>query len=308
MLKYLVVQLDDVAPSFCHYTNNRSNRKLIAFDALKNGLIWAMKENLMVQFVYPDYELPRNYIELIDSVEHTDIKPASFDADVSVFEGKTSLQYLKGRVYPNIVIRLSKDELFDCIDDILAVLNIQSSVNIVISNVETISEEEFNKYTNVLDRLSSVVIEKLRLGKPININLLTNRLILTSMNNCNAGDENITLAPDGNFYICPAFYLDGGDNIGNPASGVSIPNIQLYQLSSAPICRNCDAYQCRRCIWLNKNTTREVNTPSHEQCVMAHLERNASRVLLDKLKKIGVFRTNVTISEIDYLDPFDILK
>jgi len=49
----------------------------------------------------------------------------------------------------------------------------------------------------------------------------------------------------------------------------------------------------------------EVNTPSHEQCVVAHLERNASQNLLTSIRKHGVFLPEMQIKEIDYLDPFD---
>lgn len=305
MLKYLVVQLDDVSPSFCHYVNNKIERKLIAFDALKKGLVWAMKENLMIQFVYPDYELPKEYIELIDSVDHIDIKLADDESDVAVFEGKASLLNLKETIYTHIVLRLSKYELFESIDDVQDVLNIQSSLNIVMTDIESFNDEDYVSYKRVLEKLSTTIIEKMKADKHININLLTDRILLSAMNNCNAGDESVTLAPDGNFYICPAFYFDGEENIGSPIMGVSIPNDRLYKLARAPICRNCDAYQCKRCVWLNQKTTLEVNTPSHEQCVVAHLERNASRNLLEQIKELKIVKTDKSIPEIDYLDPFD---
>ena len=126
------------------------------------------------------------------------------------------------------------------------------------------------------------------------------------MNNCGAGDFCITLAPNGCFYLCPAFYYGDPDNtIGSIETSLNIKNPQLFKLSHAPICRICDAYQCRRCIWENCQTTMECNTPSHEQCVVAHLERNASRILIEKLEKAGVKLDDCQeIKEIDYLDPF----
>ena len=305
MLKYLIVQLDDMSPSFCHYSNNKTERNLIALDVLRKGLVWAMKENLMVQFVYPDYKLPKEYLELIDSVDHIDIKPANDESDVAVFEGKASLLNLKETIYPHIVLRLSKDELFDSIDDIQKVLNIQTSLNIVITDIESFNDEDYVSYKRVLEKLSTTIIEKMKAAKPVNINLLTDRLLLSTMKNCNAGDESVSLAPDGYFYICPAFYFDGEENIGSPVMGVSILNEQLYKLPNAPICRNCDAYQCKRCVWLNQKTTLEVNTPSHEQCVVSHLERNASRNLLKQIKEMKIINTDKSIPEIDYLDPFD---
>lgn len=72
MLKYLIIQLDDTSASFCHYPTKRQ-KSLIPLEALKDGVLWALKENLMVQFVYPDYELPKDYLDAIDSIDHIDI-------------------------------------------------------------------------------------------------------------------------------------------------------------------------------------------------------------------------------------------
>ena len=126
------------------------------------------------------------------------------------------------------------------------------------------------------------------------------------MNNCGAGDTNITIAPNGKFYICPAFYInDETDDVGSITEGLNIKNKQLYRFDHAPICRHCDSYQCKRCIWLNRKTTLEVNTPSREQCVLSHLERNASKSLLERIRQYGDFLPDVNISAIDYLDPFE---
>jgi hypothetical protein len=51
--------------------------------------------------------------------------------------------------------------------------------------------------------------------------------------------------------------------------------------------------------------TGEVNTPSQEQCVTSHIERNASRELLYGIRKHGEFMSGTEIKEIDYLDPFE---
>ena len=126
------------------------------------------------------------------------------------------------------------------------------------------------------------------------------------MNNCNAGVDCITLAPDGNLYLCPGFYYDSEEPIGNLDEGIKIKNQQLLRLDHAPLCRICDAYQCKRCIWLNRKLTMEVNTPSHEQCVVAHLERNQSRRLLAELQDRGLLDKKKEIKEISYLDPFDV--
>lgn len=300
MLKYLVILLDDRATSYCHYDSRRTSPKLISATDLRDGIIWAMKENLMIQFVYPDAALPKEYCDLIDSVDHIDIKPNDIKAEVSIFNGMDEISSEITESGHPIILRLSKDELFNNIDAVKEMNN----VNIVLTDVDSFSEVDLKAYKKLLGELKGNAIKKIRERTSVHVNILTDRIQLSSMNNCGAGVESVTLAPDGQFYICPAFYFDDECNVGNPKEGLRIPNQQLYKLEYAPICKKCDAYQCRRCVWLNKKMTLEVNTPSHEQCVLSHLERNASRELLESLKEQGLVKTDLKISEIDYLDPF----
>jgi len=303
MLEYLIIQLDDTSTSYCHYENHRTEKKLILLDVLKSGILFAMKENLMIQFVYPDYELPAEYKDAIESIDHSKIKPSSNDADVLVLNGVQDVE----AVDIPIVLRVDKVSLFENEDKIADLLSKTPRLNVVLTDVDTFKDEDFNAYKSLLGRLSAVVEKMYVDGKSPQLNLLTDRMMLSQMNNCGAGVTNITLAPNGKFYICPAFYYENEkDSIGDLEHGLDIKNQQLYKIDYAPICRHCDAWQCKRCIWLNRKTTLEVNTPSHEQCVLAHMERNASRDLLNNIHKHGTFLPeHEEITEIDYLDPFD---
>lgn len=311
MIQYLVILLDDASVSFCHYNNANNSPRLVPLDTLKAGIRYAMKENLNIQFVYPAYSLPEEYEEAIDSVDHIKIKPAACadNADVVIFDDVQTMagfaNFSKGTAY---TVRIGKQQFFDGVDSLLPILYKVERMNVVITDIETFTEDDFTSYKAVLGVLANEVEKVYVSGKTIQINLLTDRMMLDKMNNCGAGDSCITLAPDGKFYLCPAFYLsEDGFSVGILDSGLDIKNRQLYRLDHAPLCRNCDAYQCKRCVWLNRKTTQEVNTPSHEQCVVAHLERNASRTLLQAIRRHGTFLPDRgDISEIDYLDPFDV--
>lgn len=302
MIKYAIILLDRTSIAFCHAENPYSERQLMNLETLRNAIVWCMKENLRIQFVYPDYKLPQQYYDVIDTIDHADIKHLE-SSDVAVFNGLKDLCETKAH---SIVIRVSKDELFEDYDRIISFLKPQIHISIVITDIDKFTSEDFNKYHTFLSNLS-LYAEKLILeSKMPQISILTDRLALSSMNNCNAGDESITIAPNGKFYVCPAFYYeDENDSVGSLSDGLQIKNNQLYKLTYAPICRNCDAYHCRRCVWLNRKTTLEVNTPSHEQCVISHIERNFGRELLYKIRKHGDFLPGTDIKEIDFLDPFD---
>ena len=310
MIQYIVILLDDTSTSFCHYMNEKANRRLIPLQTLKDGICYAMKENLNIQFVYPNYKLPKEYLAAIDSIDHTDIYPAemSDNADVVVFD---SLIAAKDYVFKEEVaylIRTDKVSLFNEYKIIGEILDKVTRLNVVITDIETFTEDDFMAYKSLLSNLAERVEQIYVSGKSPQLNLLTDRIMLEKMNNCGAGDTSVTLAPDGKFYVCPAFYLSAdGYTIGDMVNGLEIKNSQLYRLDHAPLCRRCDAWQCKRCIWMNRKTTLEVNTPSHEQCVVAHLERNASRKLLIDIRKHGKFMSgSEDIKEIDYLDPFDV--
>lgn len=314
MLKYLIVQLCDTAPSFCHYDNPNSKKNLISLEDLKAGIIFGMKENLNIQFVYPDYELPKEYKDAIDTIDHIDIvswdnedKTLLEDAEIIVLDSWDNVidNLKKDKTY---ILRTSKNSLFNNYKKLIEVLPKVERLNVVLTDIPKFKDEDFEKYKERLSDISESLAKDYVAGKSPQTNILTDRLVLTQMNNCNAGDEVVTLAPDGKFYICPAFYLNGSKSEGDLREGLKIRNPQLFKLSYAPICRKCDAYQCKRCVWLNEMLTLEVNTPSREQCVVSHLERNESRRLLAKIREHGVFMPEIEIKEIDYLDPFEIVN
>ena len=288
---------------------------------MRAGIRYAMTENLMVQMVYPEYRLPDEYLEVIDSIDHHDIVPWSAmgnvftSADVVVLDadevGKACASDVcaDGDVRAPYVLRIGKADLFKSADAVAELAQRVARLNVVITDLTTITDDELPQYSAVLDKLAETMKSEYLAGRTPQLNLLTDRLMLDRPNHCNAGVENLTLAPNGRFYICPAFYYSTpDDSVGSLDEGLSIKNQQLLRLDHAPLCRHCDAWQCRRCVWLNRRKTNEVNTPSHEQCVVAHTEREASRKLLAAIREKATFMPGVEIKELTYNDPFDVRK
>ena len=313
MLQYLVILLDNTSVAYCHANNPLKERRLMPIETLKKGILFGMKQNLMIQYIFPDYALPKEYAEVIESIDNVKIYPvgckpvtgidAGNEADVEV--ANTLPEKVKAK---NLVLRMTFGEMLKQKDAIARLFASGARINLCITDVEQFTDEQIEAYKQ---------------GQSPQFNLLTDRMMLDKMHNCEAGVSNITLAPNGKFYLCPAFYFDEQTNVDNqlnhhqPTSdnsigdlekSLDIPNPQLLKLDHAPLCRNCDAYQCRRCIWLNRKLTWDNNTPSHQQCVMAHIERNASRDLLNDIRKVGKFMPEIDIKEINYLDPFEVRK
>ena len=309
-LQYLVILLDDTSMAYCHANNPLTEPKLIPLDTLRKAILFGMKQNLMIQFVYPNYELPVEYHKVIESIDHIKI-----GREVLVYDSVPQMAYTN-----NLVLRLTINEFITKQNDIASLLQQAKRINICLTDTENFQEEQIEEYKNALATLNAVLLNLYKQVKSPQLNILTDRMQLTEMHNCGAGISNITIAPNGKFYLCPAFYYDeqmgisnrmnhktkdASRSVGDLDNGIDIPNKQLLQLDHAPLCRICDAYHCKRCIWLNQKMTWDNNTPSRQQCVLAHLERNAARDLQLALKEVGYLIKN-EIKEITYLDPFDI--
>ena len=267
-----------------------------------------MVENLNIQFVYPKRALPVGYAEIIETIDHTKILPCDasvvYDSHIVVFNGVTEIENYKLSKEQIAILRIGRNEI-DELPRIFNALNGKCArVNVVITDIDKFTDSEFDSYKATLTQLGNTVKANILAGNNTQLNLLTDRLVLKAMNNCNAGDETVTLMPNGKFYPCAGFYYDNAEeDFGDLTRGLQIKNRQLFKLDYAPICRHCDTYHCRRCVWLNRKTTLEVNTPSHEQCVVAHLERNESGRILADIRKEYDIPQRFQYQK-DYLDPF----
>ena len=328
MLQYLVILLDDTSVAYCHAENPLKERNLIPLETLKKGILFGMKQNLMIQYVFPDYPLHEEYKSVIESIDNVKIYPMGCKPVTGIAnDGETDVEVANAIPQKvetkNLVLRLTFSEMLKQKDEIAKLFASGARINLCITDVEQFTDEQIEVYKILLEEWNGALLELYKQGQSPQFNLLTDRMMLDKMHNCEAGVSNITLAPNGKFYLCPAFYYDeqtkvdnqlnhhqptSDNSVGDLEKGLDIPNLQLLKLDHAPLCRHCDAYQCRRCIWLNRKLTWDNNTPSHQQCVMAHLERNASRDLLNDIRKVGEFMPNIDIKEIDYLDPFDVRK
>ena len=293
--------------AYCHADNPLKERNLMPIETLKKAILFGMKQNLMIQYVYPEYELPAEYDETIESIDNLKI-----GRDVKVTnEVPTAVDC------DNIVLRIKIKDLIAKQYDIAALLPSVKRMNICLTDIETFKDEQIDEYKKAMNTLGAVLTSLYKEQKHPQLNILTDRLTLKEMHNCEAGIGNITVAPNGKFYLCPAFYYDektgvsnkmnhktkdASRSVGDLENGLCIPNKQLLELDHAPLCRNCDAYHCNRCIWLNQKLTWDNNTPSHQQCVVAHLERNAARDISAKLSETGYNLPE--IKEINYIDPF----
>lgn len=318
MLKYLIVLLDKDSVSFCYYNNKMKNKSgRMPINMLKEIINYAKKNELYINFLYGKERLPEKHEKLIDSINNVKIIPFElddfYDDKITILnsENTGSISSLKKNPNRIIILRLEKKDLSRLKEIFDTLIGKFKRLNLNLIDIQDYNVADIDEYEKQLEKISQKVISEYKKGKSIEINFLSDRLLLNKMNNCNAGIDHVTIAPNGKFYICPGFYHDDiNDNIGDIEKGIDIKSRFSLNLNQAPICSVCDAFQCKRCIYLNKKITLEINTPSFQQCVLSHYERNKSKMLLDVLRSTPGFTSfdNIApIPEINYVDPLKVL-
>ena len=210
----------------------------------------------------------------------------------------------------NLILRLKRSDLKRLAEILQSLSGKFKRLNLSLLDIEEFQNDDLMEYESQLEQIEKHAVEAYQHGQTVQMSFMTDRLLLKNMNNCDAGITHLTAGLDGRLYLCPGFYYQDAVNnaVGDMQHEVEISNEQLLELGSAPICSSCDAYHCKRCVYLNKKTTGEVNTPSHKQCVVSHLERNLSRRVSDTLRRrLEMFRKFTPLPEIPYLDPFEML-
>jgi CXXX repeat peptide maturase len=316
MIKYLVVILEPAAASFCYYdVKPVPSSGLMPLELLRRVVDHAIRNGLHINFVHGDTPLPEEYVRLVESADHISIMPPGQNpcagGTVLVIDDHRleDVSALAENPCANIILRVGMDRLRQLSGMVRQLMGKFGRLNIILKDLAQFEEPELQICREQMVVIGKRVAAEYRKGNFIEISTLTDRIFLTNMNNCGAGIEHLTVAPDGRYYLCPAFYHEGSEHsLGAFGETPRLENSRLLELDYAPICRNCDAYHCKRCIYLNRKLTGEVNTPSRQQCRIAHLERDQSRQLLATLPSaIDGSEKIVPIPELDYSDPFEML-
>jgi len=321
MYKYLLVMLEKGAVPFCHYSNpyyhSLGQPAFMPVELLGKIIRYAREKALFINILYGKHRPPREYEQLIDTIDHVKMIPFClhdiYPEGVLVLdtEERESFSRMVKDAGRNVILKVEKRDLPQLAADLASLKGQYKRVNVHLVGVEKFSEKDIDLYESQLKQISEDLQQSYKVGEEMEVNILTDRILLQQMNNCEAGLNHVTIAPNGKVYICPAFYHDNEQEnaLGawNDEKDVVGENQQLLSIQCAPICSQCDAFHCKRCVYLNQTTTLEINVPSKEQCVIAHTEREVSRKMLNRLRNIKPFDKLSVIRSLNYQDPFDIV-
>ncbi len=288
---------DDIAPH-CSYRNTKGTDNVMTPEVFEKGMEYCAENGYIPAFLGK----PRG----IDKIKYQDYividKAGEAENVVSVYDNSVGC---KDGALPGILL-INKENIHNLYELIEKLFSSLYRVNLIIEDKYSWTNQDAEQYKMQLDKVVAFIVEKYKQGKEIEINVLTDIWNLKSMKNCDAGTHSFTLAPNGKIYICPAFYFDDVDShIGTLDDGIHIKNLQLLLLENAPICSECDIYNCDRCKYLNKKMTNEINIPSKMQCIVSHIEREQSMKLQKLIKESISYQFENILGEIDYNDPLE---
>lgn len=296
--KYLQFITSDAITPHCSYRSTGEAGNVMGKELMEKGLAFADENGYIPVFLGDAEEYKEAGVSIVDSREKTAWEDAILvcDNNADIPAGYNG----------NSVLLISRENISQIGALAQKLFAAVSRVNLVFDDIKDWSKEDLEKYREQLDVLKEMVLASYKSNSPLELNVLTDILNLSGRLDCDAGQNTFSLAPNGKFYICPAFYFNNPeDSIGDLEKGIHVKNAYLMDVKNAEICSGCDANHCMRCKFLNKKLTGEINTPSGIQCVISHIERNKARELQQELVALNLLESDELLPEIDYLDPFE---
>lgn len=307
---HLYFLLSTEAARHCTYDPSKAPKQEMPFEIFKQGLNFALQNFYNPVLLLSPEGLSAEQKALLRGVEVTEVyssnHPVQAQDGIAVYDNH--IQNLCDG--DNALLLLKKESIPGLSNTLKTIFTRQSRINLVLEDVEKITDTDLQVYEQELENIAEYLTRKLGEGSYLELNVLSDPLVLSTMANCNAGVESFMLAPNGNFYICPAFYYaDPEQAIGNLEDGITFSYQKFLRLEKSPVCSVCDAHHCRRCVYQNKQLTREYLIPGKNQCVVSHVERKVGKKYALMLAENGYLEqlTLRTVEEIfpelDYIDP-----
>ena len=298
--KFLQILLSDDVTPHCSYRNFHGSKLEMSKNILYEGLAFAEKNNMTPVFLGNPSRLGYN---AGNSIVFADPGQANGGAAIIIYDNEAEDMV---RSSDNCILLVNKSNISNICFFIRKLCANTGRINLILEETEKWEESDLDLYKSQLDELADIISNAHLQGKAFELNILNDIMGTKNHLGCDAGVDSFTLAPNGRLYNCPAFYFnDPDDSIGSLEKGFSIKNARLYELKNQPICKECDAYHCIRCKFLNKKITGQINVPSKIQCIISHLERNKARELQQILKKETSLAFFNNIKETEYLDPLE---
>lgn len=262
-IQYLYVLLSDQEVPYCCYEATSS---CVAMDSkmLKQALAFARSENRIPVIIgnpshLLDWEWNTFFVNITADVTNQYIMEHPLQEIIPIitkdnyqdidFNGKTCILSISSKE-----MEILREIVVHCKQHFV-------KINVVFQDVQSWTTEEIIRFQQERNELSNYLVDE----KKVIIDILNTRP--TTVGLCHAGDNCITVAPNGNLYVCPAFYYgDPSQTLGSIYKGMISYDKNIFNGKKQIVCDSCDAKYCKRCSWLNRKYGKAENVCAKEQC------------------------------------------
>lgn len=301
--RMLFIMMENESASFCDYKNTYNNNLKIPFETFKKGIDFAERNFLVPVILLGNDQLDDSHLKRLEGMDFISISNLSnnmpFGDKITILDVNNldNISEQDG----NIMLKVDKESIGNIYEAVKDAFTKVKRINIVITDAGELTQNDLDLYEHQLDLISDLIIDYFRQSQFKMINVLTDNLFIKKSNNCGAGTNNITLAPNSKFYVCPAFYYNDKDSnididINSETDNLSGNLEEGLKDNRFVLCNKCNAYQCKRCIYLNKTMTKQYNVPSYIQCSTSQMELRKSYELQQKILGLGLSVRMATIN------------
>jgi len=302
--KYIQIMTSDNIVPHCDYRNIYKNNDVMKEDMIKKAMEFSINNGYEIAFLgEPLKSIEIKSPSIIYITGEKDKKLRNLEQHIDIYDNE--VKDSDGNI-KNCILIINENNIKKISTLIEKLLKDKERVNLVLEGTEEWGQKQINEYDTELDKIVELVVEEYKKSNYVEVNVLTDRLNYEKHCNCTNGSKTFTLAPNGKFYICPAFYFNNPEDfIGDLDSGIVNENDSLMYGEKSSLCKQCDAYQCKICKFMNKKLTEEYMVPSKIQCLISTYERNKSKELQKRLIKAKLMLSNRIVNDINCLDPLE---
>ena len=272
--------------TYCNYDNETHSSSVIMNDELiKNSLSYARNNFCDIILVHSKNTLPEykkmyddyHILHYLPILMHNKICRNNF-RDCKFIVNENDIGYIKNNLENldnqnlKLIVNISACNINNFSYIVKTLLMISDEIEINITHLST--DFDFDSYKNELNIIKNALVSYRGISKIKKVDLIKDEFD-NSPNGCNAGEKEFVISPDGKIYPCCGSYSTNSDLISNSMS-YNLKKIKLYTLESAPLCSDCEIHNCKRCAFINKQTTNEKNIPPSFICKKSIIEHNIS--------------------------------
>lgn len=271
---YLLFLLSTNSAPHCMYVNTFETEEKMPQHVFDKGIQYAELHDMVPVFIgnpteYLDKAQQKKlHITICDDIDYMNSRDEN-EVAVSEFIPIITDVIQQDFTAKSVILLVNSENLNRLTAIMMSLIGKCDRINVVKSGFFMWSEPQRELYLTQLEEAYKEIENK------ISVNVFHSNSPVGS-EFCDAGNGDVTLAPNGEVFICPAFFYNKEKSIGDIEHGYQVANSKLISVEKYPQCHTCSAGQCLHCNYLNYKSTGFANVASESLCQFIKREAEVS--------------------------------